>query len=110
MQDAPQSNPRKLFVGNLSFDTTKDTLVSVFSEFGKVEDAALITDRMSGRSRGIAFVTFSTEEEANSAIEALHETELDGRKIIVQVSRPPKRDNDRRGGFSGRKRFNNRRD
>ena len=109
MQDAPQANPKKLFVGNLSFDTTKDTLVNVFSEYGKIEDAALITDRMSGRSKGIAFITFDTEESAKAAMEALNGYELDGREIIVNVARPkaPREDrggyhNDRRGGGNSR--------
>ncbi len=107
MQDAPQANPKKLFVGNLSFDTTKDTVVNLFSEYGKIEDAALITDRMSGRSKGIAFITFDTEESAKAAMEALNGYELDGREIIVNVARPktPREDhggynNDRRGGNS----------
>ncbi|GIK83974.1 MAG: hypothetical protein BroJett025_05960 [Patescibacteria group bacterium] len=108
MQDAPQvENPRKLFVGNLSWGTTKDMIVSTFSQYGEIEDAVLITDRMSGRSKGIAFVTFTTEESAQAAIEALNGTELDGRQIIVNVARPkaPREDRggDRRGG--GRSNF-----
>lgn len=104
MEDAPQANPKKLFVGNLSFDTTKETVESIFSEFGTLTDVALITDRMSGRSRGIAFVTYETVEEAEAAIEALNGKEVDGREIVVNVSRPkaPRRGGDnRRGGYRG---------
>lgn len=99
MQDAPQENPKKLFVGNLSFDTTKDTVESIFSEHGTLTDVALITDRMSGRSKGIAFVTYETEEQAKAAIEALNGFELDGREIIVNVARP-RAPRDDRGGFN----------
>lgn len=111
MQDAPQADPKKLFVGNLSFDTTKDTVESIFSEHGTITDLALITDRMTGRSRGIAFVTFETEDQAQSAIDALNGMEVDGREIIVNVSRPKKPRtggyNNRRGGYRGGNRNNN---
>jgi cold-inducible RNA-binding protein len=99
MQDAPQENPKKLFVGNLSWNTTKDTLVSIFSEHGTIEDAVLITDKMSGRSKGIAFVTFETEESAQAAITALNGYELDGREIIVNIARP-RAPRDDRGGYN----------
>lgn len=108
MQDAPQANPRKLFVGNLPFSTTEETVLNLFSEYGNVEEAKLIIDRMSGRSKGIAFVTFSTQEEASAAIDALNGYELDGRAIVVNVARPMvPRDNrsfghrDNRGGNRG---------
>ena len=112
MQDAPQANPKKLFVGNLSWNTSEETVVSKFSEFGTVVDAALITDRMTGRSKGIAFITFETEDEANAAIEALNGFEIDGREIIVNVARPrAPRDNNARGGYNrgGNDRNNDRR-
>ena len=110
MQDAPQADPKKLFVGNLSFDTTKDTVTSIFSEHGELTDVALITDRMTGRSRGLAFVTFATEEQAKAAIEALNGMEVDGREIIVNVSKPKaprtggfnRGGGDRRGGYNSR--------
>lgn len=108
MQDAPQANPKKLFVGNLSWGTTKDAVVSLFSQYGEIEDAALITDKMSGRSKGIAFITFTTEESAQAAIEALNGYELDGREIIVNVARP-RVPRDDRGGFNNRRGGNDRR-
>jgi len=96
MQDAPQANPKKLFVGSIPFSTTESTLVDLFSQYGKVVDAALIIDRMSGRSKGIAFMTFETEEEAKAAIEALNGYELEGRSLVVNVARPRvPRDNSR---------------
>ena len=101
MEDAPQADPKKVFVGNLSFETTKETLENIFSEYGEITDLLLVTDRMTGRSRGIAFVTFATEEQAKAAIEAMHGVELDGRELIVNVSRPkaPLRDGFR-GGYN----------
>lgn len=100
MQDAPQANPKKLFVGNLSWNTTQETVESTFAEYGTITDVALITDRMSGRSKGIAFVTFETEEEAKAAIEALNGFELDGREIIVNVARPRQPRDNSRGGYN----------
>ncbi len=113
MQDAPQENPKKLFVGNLPFSVTEETVVSIFSEHGTVVEAAVITDRMTGRSKGIAFVTFETAEEAQAAIAALNGFEVEGRAIVVNVARPrvPRTNNgggynrggnDRNGGGRGR--------
>jgi len=81
-------NNTKLFVGNLSFTTTENDLHDAFSEHGTVMEANLMTDRMSGRSRGFAFVTMSTEEEAQKAIQALNGATLDNRALTVNVARP----------------------
>lgn len=78
----------KLFVGNLDFAATADDLRNLFSQAGTVADAAVITDRMTGRSRGFGFVTMGTEEEANAAIEKFNQYELNGRKINVNLARP----------------------
>ena len=78
----------KLFIGSLPWATSDDDLRNLFSQFGTVETASVVMDRATGRSRGFAFVEMSTQEEADKAIEALHESELDGRKIIVNVARP----------------------
>ena len=99
MQDAPQANPKKLFVGSIPFSTTEETLVNLFSEHGNVVDAALIIDRMSGRSKGIAFITFETEEEAKAAIEALNGFEIEGRALVVNVARPRVPRDNNRGGY-----------
>jgi len=78
----------KLFVGSLSWGVKEDMLREAFEKAGTVEDAVVITDRMSGRSKGFGFVTMSTPEEAQAAIEMWNEKELDGRKIIVNEARP----------------------
>ncbi|MBU1445728.1 RNA-binding protein [Patescibacteria group bacterium] len=78
----------KLFVGSLSWGVNDEALKEAFSAAGTVVSATVITDRMSGRSKGFGFVEMETEEEAQAAIEMLHEKELDGRKIIVNVARP----------------------
>lgn len=100
-------NPRKMFVGNLSWNLTSDDLRQLFAEFGTVEDAVVLTDKFSGRSKGFGFVTMSTDEEAQAAIEALNEKEVDGRNIVVNVAQPPRPRDDRRSGGGGG--FNNRR-
>ena len=89
---------RKLFVGGISFNSTDDSLRSFFEQAGTVEEAVIIMDRQTGRSKGFGFVTMATEEEAAAAIDKLNGQELDGRAISVNVARP-KTDNGDRGGF-----------
>jgi RNA recognition motif-containing protein len=93
----------KLFVGNLSFNTTENNLQDTFAAHGTVLEAHLPTDRMSGRPRGFAFVTMSTPEEAQAAIGALNGAELDGRNLTVNEARPRE---ERSGGGSGGGRSN----
>ncbi len=78
-------------MGNLAFKTTEDGLRESFGEHGEITFARVISDRDSGRSRGFGFVTFASKEEAQTAIDALNETELDGRTIRVSpfLSRSP---------------------
>ncbi|KAJ4012700.1 Cinnamyl-alcohol dehydrogenase Flavonol reductase/cinnamoyl-CoA reductase [Fusarium irregulare] len=76
----------KLYVGNLSWNTTDDTLRSTFSEFGEVTDSIIMRDRETGRARGFGFVTFANEDQASAAVNALNEQELDGRRIRVNVA------------------------
>lgn len=84
---------QNLFVGNLSYDTTEDTLRTLFAEFGQIESARLITDRYSGRSKGFAFVEMSTEQAAEEAIGGLNSRQVDGREIKVEKANPrPERD------------------
>jgi cold-inducible RNA-binding protein len=78
----------KLFVGNLSFDTTELGLQDLFSAHGTVEDVNLITDRATGRPRGFAFVTMSTPEQAQAAIAGLSGKNVNGRDITVTEARP----------------------
>src|ERR1700679_4149423 len=78
----------KLYVGNLSFDTTENDLQDLFATHGPVSEVNLITDRMSGRSRGFAFVTMGSPEGAQSAIQALAGKEIGGRALTVNEARP----------------------
>ncbi len=89
---------KKLFVGSLAWATTDQNLRDAFEQAGTVESAQVITDRMSGRSKGFGFVEMATEEEAQKAIEMWNEKELDGRKIIVNEARP-KEDRPRRDDY-----------
>ncbi|HAA56862.1 MAG TPA: RNA-binding protein, partial [Myxococcales bacterium] len=68
---------KKLFVGGLRWGTTEDTLLDAFSQFGDVEEAKIITDRETGRSRGFGFVTFANDADAEEAIQSLDGTDLD---------------------------------
>ena len=78
----------KLFVGNLSFNTTENDLQEAFAAHGSVTEANLMMDRMTGRSRGFAFLTYSTPEEAQKAIAAMNGAQLDGRALTVNIARP----------------------
>jgi len=92
----------KLYVGNLSFNITENDLHDAFAAFGTVIEANLMTDRMSGRPRGFGFVTMSTDEEAQKAIDGLNGTDLGGRALTVNVARPHK---ERSGGGGGRRHY-----
>jgi len=81
---------KKLYVGNLSYDTSEDALKDFFSEAGTVESVNVIADRISGRSKGFAFVEMASEEEAQKSIEMLNGKELDGRNIKIDEARPRK--------------------
>ena len=78
----------KLFVGGISWNTTEDQLKEYFSQIGEVEEVKIITDRMTGRSKGFGFVTYKNEEDAKKAIETLDGKELDGRNLKVAQARP----------------------
>ena len=77
-----------MFVGNLSFNTTENDLQDAFAAHGTVVESNLMMDRMSGRPRGFGFVTMSTPEEAQKAIDALNGAQLDGRALTVNIARP----------------------
>ena len=79
---------KKLYVGSLSYDPTDESLKEPFSQAGTVESASVITDKMSGRSRGFGFVEMATDEEAQKAIEMFNGNEVDGRKVTVNEARP----------------------
>ncbi len=88
----------KLYVGNLSFDTTENDLQDLFAQYGTVSEAALMQDRMTGRSRGFAFVTMGSASEGEAAISALHGKQVQGRALTVNEARP----REERGGNGGR--------
>ncbi len=91
---------KKLYVGNLSFQTTSQDLQDFFGHAGTVESASVITDRDTGQSKGFAFVEMSTDEEAAAAIEQFNGKELDGRMLRVNEARP--RESRPGGGGGGR--------
>ena len=89
---------KKLYCGNLNFKVTSSDLEHLFSEFGTVTSAQVITDRETGRSKGFGFVEMSSDDEAQSAINGLNEQEHEGRNLTVNEARPKP---DRRGGGGG---------
>ena len=91
---------KKLFIGGLSYDTTEATLKENFSQAGTVESAAVIIDRMSGRSKGFGFVEMSSEEEAQKAIEMFNGKDIDGKNVTVNEARPMEPRAPRQGGFN----------
>ena len=78
----------KLFVGSLAWATTSEALRAAFEKAGKVKEANVVMDKMSGRSRGFGFVEMESDEDAKKAIDTLNGTDLDGRKIFVAEARP----------------------
>lgn len=92
----------KLYIGNMSFNTGEDALRTAFSQFGNVTDVYIANDRETGRPRGFAFVTFSTEEESKLAIEKMNGVDLDGRQLTVNEARPKE---DMGGGGGGGRNF-----
>lgn len=91
---------KKLYVGNLSYGATEDTIRSLFEEHGAVESVNLITDRDTGRSKGFGFVEMTNDAEAQRAIAALNGKEIDGRALTVNEARPKE---ERSGGGGGRR-------
>ena len=79
---------KKLFIGSLPFATTSDELREVFAKAGTVNEANVVTDKMTGRSRGFGFVEMASDDEADKAIKELNGTEVGGRKIFVSEARP----------------------
>ena len=92
---------RKLYVGNLPFSVTEQTLQSAFSQHGTVESISLITDRDTGQSKGFGFIEMRTDAEAGAAISALNGKDLEGRAIKVNEAKPQARRSDRGGSGGG---------
>ena len=103
---------KKLYVGNLPFSVNDDKLKEIFAEFGDIEEATVIQDRQSGRSKGFGFVTFASDENADAALSAVNGKEVEGRQLKVSEAKPmeERSDSDRprrsfggdRGGFGNR--------
>ena len=97
---------KKLYVGGLPYAVNEDQLRELFSEHGTVESATVISDRMTGRSKGFGFVEMSNQEEAQTAMDKLNNTQLEGRSVTVNEAKPrqPRGDGGGgggRGGFGG---------
>ena len=93
---------KKLYVGNLSYDTSDSDLQRLFEEFGTVESAQVISDRDTGRSKGFGFVEMGSDQEAQAAISALNGREVGGRALTVNEARPrEERGGGGRGGYGG---------
>ena len=95
----------KLFVGNISFNTTENDLQDAFAAHGTVVEANLMVDRVSGRPRGFGFVTMSSPQEAQSAISALNGAAVDGRNLTVSEARPREERSGGGGGGGGGREF-----
>ena len=92
----------KLYVGNLSFNMTEESLAQVFSEFGQVGSASVVTDRETGRSRGFGFVEMGNDQQAKAAISGLDGKMVEGRALQVNVARPRESGGGGGGGRGGR--------
>ena len=98
---------KRLYVGNLSYGTTEDSLEELFQQAGTVVKCELMLDKFTSRSRGFAFIEMGTHEEAESAVEMFNEQEFDGRRLRVNIARPreerpPRREGGGGGGGGGR--------
>jgi len=94
----------KLYVGNLSFETTENDLQDLFEQHGTVSEVRLMMDRMTGKSRGFAFITMGDATQGNAAMSALNGKDLNGRALTVNEARPPEQKNRPHGAkrsFSG---------
>jgi cold-inducible RNA-binding protein len=81
-------NPTKLFVGNLSYQTGENELQDYFAQAGAIKSVNLMLDKFTGKSRGFAFIEFSTPDEANKAVEQFHNKDFQGRSLTVNIARP----------------------
>ena len=91
----------KLYIGNLSFSTTREELQQAFAQAGSVVEAIVMADKMTGRSRGFGFVTMADQDSANKAIEMYNGKDFGGRVIVVNEARPMEQRAPRGGGFGG---------
>ena len=90
-----------IFVAKLDYNTQEDTLREAFEEFGEVSSAKIIMDKFTGRSKGFGFVEMDDDDQAREAIDALNDSDLDGRTIVVKKARPREDNRSSRGGGGG---------
>lgn len=104
----------KVYVGNLPFSFTQEELKNLFSEFGQITEATVISDKFSGRSKGFGFVTFANKEDSDKAISEMNDKEVQGRNLKVSEAKPMDPDrprperrsfNNNRSGFNRQRRF-----
>ncbi len=81
---------KRIYAGNLPWSVTKAKLEELFSLYGEIEDAIVISDKHTGRSRGFGFVTYKNEPDADKAIKEMSEKEVEGRNLVVKEARPPR--------------------
>jgi RNA recognition motif-containing protein len=91
----------RLYVGNLAFDSTSESVRAAFTQFGEVTDVHIVTDRQTGQSRGFGFVTMSSQTEANTAMQSMNGAELDGRRLRVNEAEERPQRSGGGGGFGG---------
>jgi len=96
---------RKLYVGNLPYSATEETLAAKFAECGQVKATRLITNRDTGRSKGFAFIEMASDSEAQAAIEKINGIDYDGRRMKVNEARPQQKKSGRGGGYGLRNRW-----
>jgi cold-inducible RNA-binding protein len=97
---------KNIFVGNLSFGTTEDSLRSMFQSYGAVDRVSIVTDRDSGQPRGFAFIEMSVDSDGDKAINALNGADLDGRSLNVNEARPKGSGGGGNGGGGGKRNSN----
>ena len=103
-------NQNRLFVGNLSYETMENDLQDYFAQAGIVTSVNLMLDKMTGKSRGFAFIEFATPEEANKAVEEFHNREFQGRSLTVNIARPREERAPRWAGSGQRDNYQDHRD
>ena len=101
---------QKLYVGSLPYKTTEDELHQLFGQFGTVTSVKIVTDRVTGQSKGFGFVEMASADDAQKAIEGVNGSQFGGRSLIVSVARPPssREEGGGGGGFERQRRFRNR--
>jgi len=83
---------KRIYVGNLPWSVTKERFEELFSPFGEIEEALVVANKYTGRSRGFGFVTYKNDADADKAMEEMNEKEVEGRRLVVKVARPPRED------------------